>query len=126
MAVTEILIEVLVLAGVYPKLPFRLDFFFLTMLSALLGWQTLDGIRQKHFDTSINALQVSGLVEAALITGDIVFMKSEQDKYPAAVPTRLPFAILTGINLILVAYMYVELWLYHREEDEKGASRWKL
>eukprot|EP00466_Bigelowiella_natans_P011941 jgi/Bigna1/81313/fgenesh1_pg.79_\ len=126
MMVTEIIIEVLILTELYPKLPFRLDFFFLTILSALLGWQALEGIAHKQFDTSINALQVSGLVEAALITGDVVFMETMKDEYPAAISTRAPFAILTGTNLVLVAYMYANLWWFHHEEDEKGGSRWKL
>lgn len=57
MAVAEIIIEILIVLSAYPKLPFRLDFFFLTILSALLGVHTLHGVRGGHFDTSRNSLQ---------------------------------------------------------------------
>mmetsp|Transcript_16094 Transcript_16094/g.39644 ORF Transcript_16094/g.39644 Transcript_16094/m.39644 type:complete len:85 (-) Transcript_16094:277-531(-) len=81
---------------------------------------------QKQFDTSINALQVGGLVEAALITGDIAFILNEKDNYPAALPTRIPFSILTGVNLSLVGYMFIAIWVFHHEEDDHGRSRFKL
>mmetsp|Transcript_32603 Transcript_32603/g.81763 ORF Transcript_32603/g.81763 Transcript_32603/m.81763 type:complete len:384 (+) Transcript_32603:291-1442(+) len=131
MAVAEILIEILIVAGVYPKLPFRLDFFFLTLLSALLGWQSLVATRNGHFDTSKNALQVAGLVELALIAGDILFIVTQQEKYPAALPTRVPFMVLTALNLVLVSYLYVAMHRFHKRElaleakqaeDQHGAN----
>lgn len=118
MATVEIIIEVLVLTGVYPKLPFRLDFFFLTMLSGLLGFHVVRGMMQDHFDTSMNALQVSALVELALIAGDIKFMVEQGEKYKAAIPTRVVFAILTGINLNLVVYLGIRLLRYHEKRKK--------
>mmetsp|Transcript_9938 Transcript_9938/g.28487 ORF Transcript_9938/g.28487 Transcript_9938/m.28487 type:complete len:387 (+) Transcript_9938:190-1350(+) len=116
MAVAEIIIEILIVAGIYPKLPFRLDFFFLTLLSALLGYHTLHGVRQGHFDTSRNALQVGALVESALIAGDIKFMVNQAATYSASVPTRMPFLLLTAVNLVLVLYLYVEMYRFHKRE----------
>jgi hypothetical protein len=114
MAVAEILIEVLMVVGVYPKLPFRLDFFFLTLLSALLACQTLQGVRQGHFDTSRNSLQVAALVESALIAGDILFMVDFSEKYPVSIPTRMPFLIPTAINLALIIFVYIEMYRFHK------------
>lgn len=118
MAVAEIIIEVLVLAGVYPKLPFRLDFFFLTILSGLLGLHTVRGMMKDQFDTSMNALQVSGLVEIALIAGDTKFMVEQQEKYSASIPTRTAFAVLTAVNLVLVVYMAVRLLNFHNHRKK--------
>jgi len=118
MAVAEILIELLILGGAYPKLPFRLDFFFLTMLSALLGYQSLQGIRKQHFDTSINALMVAALVESALIAGDILYMVETHKEFPATVPTRMPFLVLTFVNLSLVSFLIFEMLQFHKREQE--------
>lgn len=112
MLVAEIGIEVLVAAGVYPYIPFRLSFLVLTILSGLLGTQTLIAVNRKEFDTSHNALQVGLLVEVGLIAGDIEFLVNKSDDYPAALPTRVPFIILTFLNVCLVVYLYVKLRLY--------------
>jgi len=120
MAAAEILIEILMVSGVYPKLPFRLDFFFLTLLSALLGYHTLVSVRQGHFDTSRNALQVGGLVELALIVGDVVFIAESAEKNPASVPTRVPFLVLTALNLGLVIFLYVEMYRFHKREEAQA------
>lgn len=134
MLVTEVVIEVLIVAGAYPKIPFRLSFLFLTILSGLLGAQTLVGgsvtqsrthkiafliaviaqvaVNRKEFDTSHNALQVSFLVEISLIAGDLEFLFTKGNKYFAIVPTRVPFMILTFVNVLLVSYLYIKLRLY--------------
>lgn len=119
MLVAEVIIEALVLLEAYPKLPFRTSFLFLTILSGLLGTQTLIAVNRKELDTSHNALAVGLLVEIALITGDIAFLVSRHKKYPVAIPTRVPFIILTAVNVGLVIYLYNRLHLYewHTEYD---------
>lgn len=112
MLVTEVIIEVLIVVELYPKIPFRISFLFLTFLSGLLGAQTLVAVNRKEFDTSHNALQVALLVEISLIAGDIEFLAGKGKKYPAALPTRVPFMILTMVNVCLVVYLYIKLRLY--------------
>ena len=62
----------------------------------------------------MHGMQVSGLVEIALIAGNIKFMVEQGSKYSAAVPTRAAFAVLTCVNLVLVVYLAVRLLRYHR------------
>lgn len=112
MLIVEIVIEVLVAAHVYPYLPFRLNFLVLTILSGLLGMQTLIAVNRREFDTSHNALQVGLVVEVGLIAGDLEFLANKGDDYPAAVPTRIPFMALTFVNVCLVIYLYIKLGLY--------------
>ena len=63
-----------------------------------------------------HTMQVSGLVEIALIAGDIKFMVEQGSEYSAAIPTRAAFAVLTCINLILVVYLAVRLLKYHHRK----------
>ena len=114
MMIGEIVIEIFVLTGIYPKIPFRLSFFFLTILSGILGAQALVAVNRKEFDTSQNALVVSFLIEIALIIGDIAFVLHYHTKYPAALPTRAPFGVLTLVNVFLVIYLVLSLRLYER------------
>lgn len=60
-------------------------------------------------------VQVSALVEIALLAGDAKFMAEESSKYAAAIPTRSAFAVLTAINLILVVYMAIRLLRFHKK-----------
>lgn len=57
---------------------------------------------------------MSALVELALIAGDVKFMIEQGDKYTAAIPTRASFAVLTGVNLVMVIYLAARLTRYHR------------
>lgn len=47
MFVAETVIEILVLVEVFPKIPFRLIFYFLTLVSGLLGAQTLLAVHRQ-------------------------------------------------------------------------------
>mmetsp|Transcript_18402 Transcript_18402/g.27717 ORF Transcript_18402/g.27717 Transcript_18402/m.27717 type:complete len:420 (-) Transcript_18402:406-1665(-) len=115
MLITEVVIEILIVVGLYPKLPLRIAFLFLTLLSGVLGAQTLVAVRRKEFDTSQNALQIGLIVELALIIGDLEFLLSKyRTKYPASLPTRLPFMILTTVNVILIGFLYTRLKLYEQ------------
>jgi len=112
MLVAEVVIEILVVVELYPKLPFRLSFFVLTVLSGLLGAQTLIAVNREEFDTSRNALIVSLVVEIGLIAGDLEFLFTKSSTYPAAIPTRAPFLVLTLVNVGLVLYLICRLRLY--------------
>mmetsp|Transcript_6050 Transcript_6050/g.6958 ORF Transcript_6050/g.6958 Transcript_6050/m.6958 type:complete len:262 (+) Transcript_6050:131-916(+) len=108
MFVSEVIVEILILAKVIPKIPFRLDFFSLTTLSALLGYQTLVGTAKRELDVTRNSLILAFLVEGFLITGDIDFLIDNSDSV-TVLAIRTPFVVLTTLNLILVTYMYREL-----------------
>jgi hypothetical protein len=117
----EVLIELLILGSVIPYVPFRLDFFSLTTLSAVLGYQTLRGIHTGQVDVTRNALTTAFAVEAFLVIGDIMFIVKNSGTYAAAGIIRAPFVVLTVVNVAIVCFLYIKLHLFddamHVAED---------
>ncbi|GBG26690.1 Hypothetical Protein FCC1311_029112 [Hondaea fermentalgiana] len=107
MFLSEVVIEILMVAKVMPKIPFRLDFFALTTISALLGYQTLVGVARRELDVTRNSLILAFYVEGFLIVGDIQFLL--EDTYTLLLAVRIPFIVLTFVNFVLVIWMYFEL-----------------
>ncbi|CAM9155967.1 unnamed protein product [Chrysoparadoxa australica] len=118
MFVAEVIIEILVLVGAMPKIPFRMDFFSLTTLSALLAYQTLRGIHHGEMEVTRNALIVAVAVESFLLIGDFLFLNEYADKYFAVIPVRTPFMALTFVNVLLVVFIYFKLHLWESKADE--------
>ena len=108
MFISELIIEVLLITQVFPKIPFRVDFFALTTISALLGYQTVRGVYEREIDVTSNSLIISASIELSLIVGDVAFLIEVGEEFPAAIPTRGVFIVLTMVNLVLVS------WIYHR------------
>jgi hypothetical protein len=106
-AFSDIFLESLSLIGVI-KLPFRIDFLSLTLLSALLAYHALKGIVRKEFDVTHDAAQVSVFVEAALIAGDMYLLWNS----PQFLVFRFPFIILTCMNVALLFYIVIRLKLF--------------
>lgn len=101
--------------------PWRMDFLFLTAVSVLMGYQTLIGMRRRELDVTRNSVQIGLLVEIALFVGDIWFVIENRELIPAALPIRLPFIVLTFINILILAYLVYRLNLF---KDRKG--NWRL
>mmetsp|Transcript_13383 Transcript_13383/g.15250 ORF Transcript_13383/g.15250 Transcript_13383/m.15250 type:complete len:208 (+) Transcript_13383:260-883(+) len=108
MFLSEVVVEILILTGTMPKVEFRIDFFSLTTISALLGYQTLVGTATKKLDVTRNSLILAFLVEGFLIGGDIDFLLKNRNDV-AVLAVRIPFVVLTLLNFVLVIYMYREL-----------------
>jgi len=108
----DIILESMVLLEMVPKIPFRLDFISLTLLSALLAWQTLKGLARKELDVTRNSVQVSLFVEAFLVVGDVYFIISHLHTNLWVLYFRLPFVILTGLNIFILIYIVYRLKLF--------------
>lgn len=110
MLISEIVIEFLILFHLMPYIKFRLDFFALTTISGVLGYQTIIGTASKELDVTRNSLVLAGLVETFLIVGDISFLLQIWNPSDMTVfYVRFPFLVLTSINLFLVLFMYAKL-----------------
>jgi hypothetical protein len=127
--VADSLIELSMLFNLIPKLPFRIDFFFLTGISALLSWHTLQGIRRKEIDVTQDSTQISWLVEVALFSGDIYFILNSGYINAPIIWIRTPFLILTFINILIVTYTIYKLKLFSLNRfirQIKAIVRWLL
>jgi len=103
------------------KFPWRMDFLFLTAISVLMGYQTLIGMRRRELDVTRNSVQMGLLVEIALFVGDIYFIIQNRITLPEALPIRLPFIVLTFINILILGYLVYRLSLF---KDSEG--NWKF
>ena len=108
----DVFIKVLGYTPLFIRLPWRIDFLFLTALSVLMGAQALKGMRRREFDVTRNSMQVGILVEISLIVSDIVFIYTNLHTIPAVIFTRLPFIILTTINIGILVYVTTTLRLF--------------
>lgn len=116
----DILIKVFGYTPWFVEFPWRMDFLFLTAISVLMGYQTLIGMRRRELDVTRNSVQIGLLVEIALFVGDIYFVLENKITLPEALPVRLPFIILTFINIIILGYLVYRLNLF---KDEKNNWR---
>lgn len=96
-------------SDILPTLPWRTDFLFLTAISVLMGYRTLTGMHHKKFDVTRNSIELGLLVEIALVVGDLEFLYLNMDSIPHVVLMRMPFIILTTINIGILIYNYLTL-----------------
>ncbi len=111
-AVGDAVLEVAILSGAFVKIPFRIDFISLTTISAILAWHTFRGIQRKEFDVTHDSTQVSLVVELALVVGDVYFITNYFADNPNVLWIRLPFLVLTSINVLIVLYIIFRLRLF--------------
>lgn len=104
-AIIDFVIEALSLAGFILKLPVRVEFMFLTVISAVLGYFTLQGLRRREIDVTRNSLILSLLVEASLVTGDWYFVSQSAESSNQIDWIRLPFMLVTFGNILIVLYI---------------------
>jgi hypothetical protein len=109
-AVIDIMIEILALLQLIPSLPFRFEFLSLAVISAILGYFTLIGLRRRELDVTKNSLILSLFVETALVAGDIIFVFIFPTTSMAYFLLRLPFIFFTTINIGIVCYI---IWRTH-------------
>ena len=105
MALAEILIEILMVAGGIPKIEFRGGFLVLTLLSALLAVHTFADLIDNDLDTTVQVMRISLVVEVGLVLSDLEFiLNPEDDPQWLRAAYRAPFMGLTFLNVILVLY----------------------
>jgi len=104
--IADVALKLLSYSPILPELPWRTDFLFLTAISVLTGYRTLSGMRQRKFDVTRNSIELGFLVEIALVVGDSEFIYMHLSDIPHVLPMRLPFIILTLVNIAILIYSY--------------------
>lgn len=94
------------------SMPWRIDFLFLSALSVLMGFQTLNGMKQMKLDVTKNSVQVGLLVETALIVGDLHFISIYKNILPEVILFRAPFIALTAVNVFILIYVIKRMNLF--------------
>ena len=101
----DFVIEVLMLGGFIEKIPIRIDFIFLTIISVVMGIQTLKGLAHRKFDVTRNSILIGIVVELALIVGDLTLIVQRSDEIGVLPLIRMPFLMLTFLNLGILIYV---------------------
>lgn len=109
--VADIVLKLLSYSPVLPELPWRTDFLFLTAISVLMGYRTLDGMHHRKFDVTRNSIELGVLVEIALVIGDAECIHRHMADMPHILFMRLPFILFTIINIAILLYNYRSLKL---------------
>jgi hypothetical protein len=100
----------------YLYFPMRIDFIFLTMISVLMGYQTLVGMRRRELDMTRNSVLLGLLTEISLVVSDVIHM-IEYSHLSHLVIIRTPFVFLTIINFCLLVYLSRKINLFR---DDNG------
>jgi hypothetical protein len=104
--IADIVLKLVSYTETLPPLPWRTDFLFLTAISVLMGYQSLKGMLHEKFDVTRNSIELGLLVEIGLIVGDTIFIRQHMVDMPHVLSMRLPFIILTSINILVLLYNY--------------------
>jgi len=111
-AIADIVIEFAIIAGwVGFKIPFRLEFLFLTLISAVIAYLTLRGMREGDLDVTKNTLTLGLIVESSLVIGDIVLLATIDTGFWSTFAVRLPFMILTTMNIFIISYILTRRYI---------------
>lgn len=96
----------------FDHMEIRVDFLFLTAVSVLMGYQALKGMRRRELDVTRNSVAIGLLVEAGLVISDVMYVIQNADLYRHLFWIRLPFIVLTTINLFILIYIAVHFRLF--------------
>lgn len=107
----DVALKLVSYGGLLPEMPWRTDFLFLTAISVLMGYRTYAGMHHRKFDVTRNSIELGVLVEVALVVGDTQFIYMQMADVPHVLFIRLPFIVLTGLNIIILLYNYHALCL---------------
>ena len=103
-AVADIVIEGLVLLEAVPfKVPFRLEFLLLTLVSTVIAYLTLASLRHGDLDVTRNTMIIGLIVETSLVIGDLYLLAGAGDNFWTLLFVRIGFLILTGSNILIIA-----------------------
>lgn len=103
-AVVDISIEILMTMHLFPlKVPFRLEFLFLTILSTTIAYLTLKGLREGNLDVTRNTLFIGLLVELSLVLGDVYLLFNTHKDFWPIFFFRLIFILLTLTNIMIIS-----------------------
>ena len=111
--IADILLKIIGYTRFLPAMPWRVDFLFLTAISVLMGYRSFTGMRHRKFDVTRNSIELGLLVEISLVVGDVLFVMEQISTMPIVLFLRLPFLVLTSINIVILLYNYRALKLRH-------------
>jgi hypothetical protein len=116
-ALVDFVLETMSLLGLIDPIPFRLEFLFLTLLSGILGFFTLSGIRKRHIDLTRSSLITSICLEVSLVASDVYYLSriNEFGQYYERI--RLPFIILTSINILLILVIIWQSKVFSNQQE---------
>ena len=124
----DIALKLLSYTPALPTLPWRIDFLFLTSISVLMGYRTLTGMLRQKFDVTRNSIELGILVEISLVVGDSIFIHNHMLDIPHVIPMRLPFILLTMLNIAILLYTYHVLqcrnWFWKKPFFKRYAVRY--
>jgi hypothetical protein len=106
-AITDYIFEILSFFDLIFKIPLRFEFIFLTFISAVLGYFTLDGLKRRELDVTRNSVFLSFVVEWSLLLADVYFIFNFADITPEVIALRIPYMFLTGLNIILLTFIVI-------------------
>jgi len=107
--IADIALKLISYSAILPPLPWRTDFLFLTAVSVLMGYRSFMGMLHQKFDVTRNSIELGILVEIGLVVGDILFIHNHIVEMPHVLPMRLPFIVLTSLNILILLYNYQTL-----------------
>lgn len=110
--IADVVLKLLSYTALLPDLPWRTDFLFLTAVSVLMGYQSFMGMHHRKFDVTRNSIELGLLVEIGLVVGDVIFIHEHLVGIPHVLPMRLPFIVLTAVNILILLYNYHSLNLH--------------
>ena len=116
-AALDFVIESLMLLGMVEKIPLRVDFIFLTIISTVMGVQTLKGMKRRRLDITRNSILVGIIVETALVVGDVMLILQRSHELSVLPLIRLPFLMLTFMNLAILLFVGSKLKVFR---DKRG------
>ncbi|MFT7184377.1 MAG: hypothetical protein ACI9QC_000718 [Oceanicoccus sp.] len=111
-AALDFVVESLMLLGMVEKIPLRIDFIFLTIISTVMGVQTLKGMARRKLDVTRNSILIGIIVETALIVGDVTLILQRSHELSVLPLIRLPFLMLTFMNLAILLFVGVKLKVF--------------
>lgn len=119
--IADVALKVASYTALLASLPWRVDFLSLTAISVLMGYRSFSGMLHRKFDVTRNSMELGILVEIALVVGDIVFIRNNLEDIPHVLSMRLPFVLLTTLNIGILLYNYRALklrnWLRPRTKE---------
>ncbi len=99
----DILLETLILLSIFPfYLEFRLEFFFLAIISAVVGYLAMHGLKNGDLDVTRSSLTIGLVVESSLIISDLYYLMNINSYFWQTVIIRTPFIVFTMINMFLI------------------------
>lgn len=109
--IADIALKLVSYSDLLSPLPWRTDFLFLTAISVLMGYRTLNSMHHRKFDVTRNSIEMGLLVEVALVVGDSEFIYLQMADMPHVLLMRSPFIALTLLNIVILLYNYHALCL---------------